>query len=85
MAEPEPTDAAGWHARARAQLAAGRLTAALADLDHAIALGPDDSALYRARALLRRQLGQADGALADLDHAIVLALNDLDAWRDLGR
>lgn len=64
-------------AKAQDAAAAGRLAAALADLDAARAAEPESAAILKARAGLLHRLGRHEEALADLEEA--LRINPFDA------
>ncbi len=53
----------------RAAIGKGRLTAALADAERAVKLGPRDAGGYYVRGLVRLERGDLPGALADLEKA----------------
>ena len=78
--------------RAEAHFALGRLDAALADYDRALALEPDRALVLAGRAIVRYESGRLAEAAADLDRAVELDpevpelyQNRAVALRDLGR
>ena len=68
----EPTTAEGYSRRGSVQASNGKLKAALADLDKAVALAPNDAVYLRIRASMRLANRQPLLASADLDKAVTL-------------
>jgi tetratricopeptide (TPR) repeat protein len=58
----------------------GDLSAALADLNHAIKLDPESPVAYRSRGKLRSQMGDYTGALLDFDRALAFDPHDLFSY-----
>ena len=70
---PAPTDAAGFSRRAAAEAARRDYKAALADLDHAVAMDPGNGSYLLQRARAEFSSGKAMAAYTDLDEAVRVA------------
>ncbi|HEX3422259.1 MAG TPA: aspartyl protease family protein [Sphingomicrobium sp.] len=73
---PAPTDAAGFSRRGAAEASRRDYKAALADLDHAIAIEPDNGPYLLQRARTQLLNGNPTAAFADLDLAVKVAPTD---------
>jgi tetratricopeptide (TPR) repeat protein/predicted aspartyl protease len=73
---PEPTDAAGFSRRGAAEMSRRDLSAALVDLNRAVAMDPKDAQYLLQRARAHLLSGNRVAAFADLDHAAEIAPAD---------